>query len=155
VTTPTAQAINAETFWQFSLALYPKLKQPLLTLQDQYQCNVNLLLFLLWRQQQPCPSWQQLQQALSPVHQQFTAPLRQLRREASAYPQLRTQLLQAELTAEQLEQQALISCLANTPSALQGTGATALMAYLDAAGMPLTLRTQWLVDLDQGLAQLA
>lgn len=157
MTIPTAQAINAETFWQFSLALYPKLKQPLLTLQDQYQCNVNLLLFLLWRHQQPCANWQTLQQAIQTTHQRFTAPLRQLRRDADAYPLLRKQLLQAELAAEQLEQQALITCqvATNIQPTQPNNGATELKAYLVAAGVPTGQLAQYLLDLDQGLAQLA
>lgn len=146
--------VNAEAFWQFSLALYPKLKQPLLTLQDQYQSNVNLLLFLLWRQQQPCANWQSLQQAINTTHQQFTAPLRQLRRHADAHPLLRSQLLQAELAAEQLEQQALIACQVAT-NIQPNNGATELKAYLVAAGVPAGQLAQYLLDLDQGLAQLA
>lgn len=35
-----------QRFWQFSLAMYPNWQQPLLTLQDQYQARVNLLLLL-------------------------------------------------------------------------------------------------------------
>lgn len=142
--------LSAAAFWQFSLMLYPRCQHQLLQWQDQYQAQINLLLFLAWRFHQPCASWQNLQQALLPTHQQFTLPLRQLRRQADAGTALRQQLLQAELAAEQLEQQALCQCAAPQSS----TGGTELSAYLHTLAVPTAAAAGFLLDLDQaGLPQ--
>lgn len=148
--TPTpAISCDAGAFWQFSLALYPQFQQLLLQWQDQQQAQVNLLLFLAWRNRKPCAPWQALQQALLPTHQQFTLPIRQLRRQANTHKALRQQLLQAELAAEQLEQLALCQCRIHTSS----DGRTELQAYLQALAVPTTASRQFLLDLDQALVQ--
>jgi len=144
-----ATSSDAAVFWQFSLALYPPLQQRLLQWQDQQQAQVNLLLFLAWRDRNACAPWQALQQALLPTHQQFTLPIRQLRRQATPNTALRQQLLQAELAAEQLEQAALCQCQANTNS----DGRTELRAYLHALAVPTAACEQFLLDLDQALLQ--
>lgn len=82
-TPPPVTSYDAGAFWQFSLVLYPQFQQLLLQWQDQLQAQVNLLLFLAWRDRQPCAPWPALQQALLPTHQQFTLPIRQLRRQAN------------------------------------------------------------------------
>ena len=66
---------HAEQFWQFSLALYPLLQTELLALQDQYNCNINVLLLTAWRHVlAPLPV---LMQGLSPQHL-TTQQIRQL-----------------------------------------------------------------------------
>ena len=71
---------HAEQFWQFSLALYPLLQTELLALQDQYNCNINVLLLTAWRHVlAPLPV---LMQGLSPQHL-TTQQIRQLRRDLS------------------------------------------------------------------------
>lgn len=151
---------GAEQFWQFSLVLYPLLQTELLALQDQYSCNVNLLLLTAWR---PClPPLPQLLQALSPQHL-TTQQIRQLRREVSrvlkqqpADPllgQLRQQLLDTELTAERLEQRVLVQCCADSSG---GTVAATMLRqqYLHSHQVPVPIQQQLTVDLDQALRQL-
>lgn len=145
----SATPYDANAFWQFSLALYPQFQQLLLQWQDQQQAQINLLLFLAWRDRAPCAPWQALQQALLPTHQQFTQPIRQLRRQANTYQALRQQLLQAELAAEQLEQLALCQCAVSANS----DGRTELLAYLHALAVPTATCEQFLLDLDQALLQ--
>lgn len=146
---PAVTSYDAGAFWQFSLVLYPQFQQLLLQWQDQQQAQVNLLLFLAWRDREPCAPWPALQQALLPTHQQFTLPIRQLRRQANTHTALRQQLLQAELAAEQLEQAALCQCQAATNS----DGRTELRAYLHALAVPAAASRQFLLDLDQALLQ--
>lgn len=150
----------AEQFWQFSLALYPALQTELLALQDQYNCNVNVLLLSAWRPLlAPLPH---LMQALSPQHlltQQIRQLRRDLSRELTAQPgdfllaQLRQQLLETELTAERLEQRALVQCCADTANCII-PAATIRQQYLDAHQVPLPIQQQLTVDLDQALLQL-
>ena len=116
-----AETDHAEQFWQFSLALYPLLQTELLALQDQYSCNANMLLLSAWRPL--LPPLPQLMQALSPQHL-TTQQVRQIRRDVSRalkdkasdplLMQLRQQLLDTELTAERLEQRALVQCCADS-----------------------------------------
>lgn len=119
--------------WQWSLALYPAIKNIALQWQDQFGVNVNLLLLLLYlqRQQQKLSvdDIQQLHSAVALQQQRFTAPLRALRRQLPAHlgeeaaAAFKQQLLQTELYSEQLEQQQLIECL-------QGLNTTLVTAEL-------------------------
>ncbi len=155
-----AETDHAEQFWQFSLALYPLLQTELLALQDQYSCNVNLLLLSAWRPY--LPPLPQLMQALSPQHL-TTQNIRQIRRDISrvlkdkaADPllvQLRQQLLDTELTAERLEQRALVQCCANS-SCCTVAAATLRQQYLHSHQVPFSIQQQLTVDLDQALLQL-
>jgi uncharacterized protein (TIGR02444 family) len=155
-----ADADNAAQFWQFSLALYPALQTELLALQDQYGCNVNLLLLSAWRPW--LPPLPQLMQALSPQHL-TTQQIRQIRRDISRalintpddplLVQLRQQLLDTELTAERLEQRALVQSCADA-SCCTVAAATLRQQYLDSHQVPLPIQQQLTVDLDQALLQL-
>jgi uncharacterized protein (TIGR02444 family) len=151
---------ETEQFWQFSLALYPALQTELLALQDQYGCNVNLLLLSAWRPF--LPPLPQLLQALSPQHL-TTQQIRQIRRDVSrvlrekpADPllvQLRQQLLDTELTAERLEQRVLLQCCADSTHCT--VAATTLrQQYFDSHQVPAAIQQQLTVDLDQALLQL-
>lgn len=176
---PAAESVpeqpDAEPFWQFSLALYPALQHTLLQLQDDYQANLNLLLWLAFQAQQPGPSVGALQQALTPTHQQFTAPLRQLRRQAAQQGllSLKQALLAAELQAERQEQQALQACYqtwratgapdqavdtgreaSSTVRAEPGMGWQDMRQYLTGLQVPVALQQSLLFDLDQALSQL-
>ena len=105
-------------FWQYSLKVYaqPGVADTCLQLQDQYGCNVNLLLLAAWAASQGfqlSPSdFVELQERISELDQQTIQPLRSLRRQVSqqlALPQewqtdLKQRLLSAELLAEQMEQ---------------------------------------------------
>lgn len=151
---------HAEQFWQFSLAVFPALQTELLALQDQYNCNVNVLLLTAWRPLlAPLPA---LMQALSPQHL-TTQHIRQIRRDVNrqlrANPtdpllsQLRQQLMTAELTAERLEQRALVQCCVAPES--DNVAALALrQQYLDSHQVPVQIQQQLTFDLDQALLQL-
>lgn len=164
--------------WRWSLLFYPEVKNICLTWQDQYGANVNLLL-LLWylqRQQLLCANEdiKLLHQSLT-AQQQFTLPLRQLRRslpanlDDQAAQQMKQALLQAELCSEQLEQQQLLVTLAlctltSIPAVSAVPAASAPVAT--AAESLAQLYLQWLgaeispalqeqiVDLDQKATQL-
>jgi uncharacterized protein (TIGR02444 family) len=149
-----------EQFWQFSLALYPLLQTELLALQDQYNCNINLILLTAWRPLlAPLPV---LMQGLSPQHL-TTQHIRQLRRDVSRqlkeHPtdpllvQLRQQLLAAELTAERLEQRALVQCCADQAHCIV-VATTVRQQYLDSHQVPAPIQQQLTFDLDQALLQL-
>lgn len=162
--------------WRWSLLLYPEVKNTCLAWQDQYGLNVNLLL-LLWylqRQQLLCSSEQiQLLHHSLTAQQQFTLPLRQLRRslpanlDDQAAQQMKQVLLQAELCSEQLEQQQLLATLAlctlipkapvevaaSTPAARTATSLVQL--YLQWLGADINpILKQQIFDLDQQAAQL-
>jgi len=155
-----AESDHAALFWQFSLALYPLLQTELLALQDQYSCNVNLLLLSAWRSF--LPPLPPLMQALSPQHL-TTQHIRQIRRDVSrqlqAKPadsllaQLRQQLLDTELTAERLEQRALVQCCMDA-NCCTVAAATLRQQYLHSHQVPLAIQQQLTVDLDQALLQL-
>lgn len=159
-TEQTSAADPAAQFWQFSLALYPQLQTELLALQDQYNCNINILLLTAWYQY--LPPLPVLMQALSPQHL-TTQQIRQIRRAQTRQLQtsptdpllakLRQQLLEAELTAERLEQRALVDCCTDT--AICTLAARQLrQLYLDSHQVPLPIQQQLTVDLDQALLQL-
>ena len=151
---------SAEQFWQFSLAIYPMLQTELLALQDQYSCNVNLLLLTAWRSLlAPLPV---LLQELSPLNL-TTRQIRNVRRELSqrllltpADPllsKLRQQLLDTELTAERLEQRALVRCCADT-SHCHVAAVSLRQQYLDSHQVPPPIQQQLTFDMDQALLQL-
>ncbi|MCH8536214.1 MAG: TIGR02444 family protein [Alkalimonas sp.] len=147
------QQPTPEQFWQFCLQLYPTIQQPLLTLQDELAANVNLLLLLLYAEQQHW-QWsladiQQLQQAVTPINQLYTLPIRQLRQKLSREPRLKQALLQAELEAEKLEQQALLAAL---PKPGNGSGNDLLMSYLQQLHPDNVHWQSLLFDLRQSLA---
>ena len=151
---------HAEQFWQFSLALYALLQTELLALQDQYNCNINVLLLTAWRPLlAPLPV---LMQALSPQHL-TTQQIRQLRRDVSRQlkdkpadsllARLRQQLLETELTAERLEQRALVLCCAD-PACCTALANAVRQHYLDSHQVPAPIQLQLAFDLDQALVQL-
>lgn len=108
--------------WQFSVALYPRVKNLCLHWQNAYNANVNVLLALSLAERL---RWQiqakPLQQAifqLQPLHHHITQQLRGCRQQITAIDlvdtqqqQLKQSLLATELMAEQLEQQQLCKYL--------------------------------------------
>lgn len=111
--------LNSEQFWQFSLSLYPAIKEVCLQWQDSYGVNINLLLFVLYldKQQQSVSEaqLQQLEDLLQHFSTEVTQSIRALRRtlpspwlESEMQQPLRQQLLNTELAAEKLEQQLLV-----------------------------------------------
>lgn len=163
----TTQLFDANSFWQFSLALYPSIKDICLQWQELYGANVNLLLLLLYLQkhQLQCRpgDLKLLQQSiLAPQH--YTLALRQLRKtlprglSAEAAAQMKQALLQAELCAEQLEQQQLIATLPHCtlcqlqPTTVPGHLLQLYLQKLDVA--PCDNLQAQIVDLDQNAMQL-
>ncbi len=113
------KTLNPESFWQFSLSLYPVVKEVCLQWQDNFGVNINLLLFLLYldKQQQSLSEsqLQKLEDLLKHFSTEVTQSIRALRRtlpspwlESDMQQPLRQQLLSTELAAEKLEQQLLI-----------------------------------------------
>lgn len=155
-----AEKISADELWQFSLALYPKVKSACLSLQDNFGANVNLLLLLcLLQQRQLSLSSAQLQQLSAIVQRfstQFTQPLRALRKQSSndllsaaQQQQLKQSLLQSELELEKLEQQLLVQhCPPLNPAA-----SPMLELYLAHLTSDSAAYQQPLFDLRQALAR--
>lgn len=114
----SAPELTPELFWQHSLAVYskPGVAQACLTLQDDYQVNVNLLLFYHWCYcNQVCIS-PALRDALNRVIGQTDGAIkahRKIRRNAkgtSKYEHLK----QDELTLEAEQQAALVGVYRET-----------------------------------------
>lgn len=143
-----------EQLWQFCLQVYPAIQQPLLKLQDEPGANVNLMLLLLYAEQQhwrwSAAEIEQLHQAVRPVNQQCTQPIRQLRRQLSNQATLKQALLLAELEAEKLEQQAL---LAACPNPAKGSDDDLLTRYLQQRHPDTDNWQHLLFDLRQNLAR--
>ncbi len=101
-------------FWNFSVALYaqPAIADLCLRAQDNYNANVNLLLWCVWLEQRNIVlTAERLQQAHLRVdtwEQDYVVPLRRLRRQLKqqfgtadeSLEALREQIKQAELLAE-------------------------------------------------------
>ena len=105
--------------WQFSIDWYQRkgVEQACLQLQQQ-GANVNLLLLLLYCQQQYCqltvPQIEKLRLAVESHNQQYTQTVRQLRQQLKLESYVDQQsyraLLDAELELERLEQHLLVQC---------------------------------------------
>ncbi|WP_445766247.1 TIGR02444 family protein [Rheinheimera sp.] len=153
--------VSAEQLWQFSLALYPKVKNLCLQWQDELGANVNLLLLLCYLEQQQLSfsgaELQQLAAALDKFSSRFTKPLRALRQNSATAPlsaaqqqTLKQSLLQAELELEKLEQQLLLQ---HCPP-LHYTASALLEQYLaQLTANPARYQPQ-LFDLRQTIRQL-
>ena len=145
---------SSEQFWRFCLEHYPGLQQPLLRLQDDVGANVNVLLLLLYAEQHrwhwSAAEITRLHQAVQPVNQQVTLPIRLLRRQLSEQPTIKSSLLQAELAAEQLEQQALLAAL---PEPTAGKAADLIRDYLTQLAPSTERWQQTLFDLRQSQAR--
>lgn len=108
----SAPELTPALFWQHSLAVYgkPGVASACLTLQDDYQVNVNLLLFYHWcygNQVRVSPS---LHHALNTVISQTDKAIqahREIRRKAKGTSEYE-QLKQDELTLEAAQQAALV-----------------------------------------------
>lgn len=150
---------SAETFWQFSLDFYPKVKPLCLYWQDQYQANVNLLLLLCYLEQQKLhiqpADIQKLADKLALFSQTYTKPLRQLRRSLAESTlnteqqhNLKQALLTTELVAEKIEQQLLLQ---NSPFIFPVQGEKVLLeSYASLLSLPATeTLSQQIFDLRQ------
>jgi uncharacterized protein (TIGR02444 family) len=118
---------DSTAFWQFSVALYaaPGVSHACIQLQDQWQANVNLMLWLVWLEQRnqsvEGDVITQAEAAIAPWHTQTLQPLRELRRHLGSQrstpnhdnscpvkDELYQQLKAAELLAEKIQQRTLV-----------------------------------------------
>ena len=116
--------LNSEQFWQFACKLYSKdgMQTKLLGYQDQQSKNINLCLLLYYLDSLDLavtPSQlSELESCIAEFDQQALQPLRATRaylktiqNEISDYPNIRKELLSAELKLEKQQQQLLISTI--------------------------------------------
>ncbi len=146
--------IVAEAFWQFSLEVYARagVKPALLDLQDRFGADVNLVLLACWLGQggrKLAPELAGLLRQEAAIWQeQILGPLRKVRNRlredlalstepgAATIQALRNEVLAAELSAERVEQNMLVSRLGGHTT---GTDQT-LEATID--NLRLVLRPQ-------------
>jgi uncharacterized protein (TIGR02444 family) len=138
--------IGENPFWEWSLEFYdqPGVAPKLLTLQDEYSCNINLVLWLLWRDGVSAAILSHAQTALAKLSGVYTLPLRQIRQRARAEPlkakgekALYQALKQTELLAERMEQDCLYALSAsgeNDPDAPHDLR-DSFAAYLTSLGL--------------------
>ena len=140
-------------FWEFSTRRYaePGVAPAALRLQDEFGCDVNLLLFCLWAGARGCglkvADLEALDAAALPWRSTIVEPLRRVRRALKAPPfagaradPIRRRLLDVEIDCERLAQEAIAAALPPMP----GTGGTALArgnveTYLRWRGVDLDL----------------
>lgn len=114
---------DAEDFWQFSLAHYrrPGVADQCLRLQDVWQVNINLLLWLFWLAERGLKADEvvilEAHCAIREWHREVTQPLRLLRRrlqqmnrkgDAGKFVAEYQQVKAVELASEQVEQRYLV-----------------------------------------------
>ncbi|WP_372627249.1 TIGR02444 family protein [Arsukibacterium sp.] len=152
---------TAEALWQFSLALYPKIQPLCLQWQDTFGLNVNMLLLLCYLEKRQlslsASELEQLAATLNTFSQQFTQPLRDLRRRSNSVnlsvtqqQQLKQSLLAAELSLEQLEQQLLVTHCPALSSSVQPL----IERYLSQLQADTPAIAQQMLDLRQAVMQL-
>ncbi|WP_432459953.1 MULTISPECIES: TIGR02444 family protein [unclassified Agarivorans] len=127
------QQVIVDQFWRYSLQVYaaPEVKSLCLSLQNKYQCNVNLLLWLgFCKQQRWMVNLDYLQRNIDDSEQK----LKQFRDYRSVVKPLISQrqydlLLQHELKLEQRQQQKLVISQQRYPGGQPAE--QALSAYLE------------------------
>lgn len=114
MSTNTLQALELDNpFWAFSLAYWenPSVQKALLALQDEYDLDINLLLFAIWVsvEKNLCLSLviQQAETLSTYWQKKVITPVRQARQALRKEHPLRSTLLKTELESEQHEQAAL------------------------------------------------
>jgi uncharacterized protein (TIGR02444 family) len=117
-------SVPGEALWRFSLALYarPGVAEALIALQDRAGCDVNLILFALWRGLAHGHRLSQgelsaAEAAVAPVRHEVIEPLRRLRRGLKAdndpdIQALRRRVGALELAAERRAQSRLAATIA-------------------------------------------
>lgn len=120
---PTNQL--AEEFWSISSRMYsaPTIERACLHLQDKFACNINILLYCCWIAWRfgvrlDTETLKHLNDAISPFHQNITAPLRTTRLQLAQHAEnlstevhaaLKRHFVSLEIQAERVEQMILIS----------------------------------------------
>lgn len=157
-----AKAPSAKQLWQFSLALYPKVKHTALQWQDELGANINLLLLLCYLEHRQCSlspdALVLLANKLHTFSVQYTQPLRAIRRNnhcpllnPAQQTALKQLLLQTELVLEQLEQQVLVE---QCPVPL-AAATPMLEQYLAYLAIEPAKQQQQLHNLRQAITQLS
>lgn len=147
--------ILGKEFWQYSCALYGNkpVEVACLDLQNDFQADVNLLLFICWlTHKEYIASDKKTIKAMieisTPWQRDVVEPLRQLRQQIGAMQgmdakNVKTSLLRSEQEAEKYEQFALVGLIEslekfkNIPSKIvdkQTTANKALLHYIDTLG---------------------
>ena len=116
-------SVSGEAFWRFSLAFYarPGVAEALIALQDRAGCDVNLILFALWRgvahgHRLNDAELAKAEAAIAPLRRDVIEPLRRLRRSLQAYNHpdvqaLRRRVGALELAAERRAQSRLAATI--------------------------------------------
>jgi uncharacterized protein (TIGR02444 family) len=102
-------SVSGEAFWRFSLAFYarPGVAEALIALQDRAGCDVNLVVFALWRgmahgHRLDHDELIAAQAAIAPLRRDIIEPLRRLRRGLKADRDSDIQALQRRIGALEL-----------------------------------------------------
>lgn len=142
---------HRSTLWDFSVALYasPALEKICLHLQDEWQANVNVLLWCCWLELRQTPLTSgRLDRALEQLeswHQMVVEPLRQARRDIKQQCDVndvdvsncRQMVKAAELAAERVEQSWLETLAGSwNASPTDTTLGCNLRVYLEYLGVP-------------------
>lgn len=122
------QPLTADDFWDFSLQLYgkPEIQKVCLTLQDQYQLNVNLLLFACYLDAQGIfvseSDFKSLVQSSLKQDEQIQNTRAQRRNAKNKDAELYQNLKQQELQLERLQQSDIVQAMnkIDTPQAPGG-----------------------------------
>lgn len=135
-------ALIENPFWAFSLQVYgrDRVKNACLDLQNRFGADVNILLFLCWRNSigLPNPTMSQIKEmvaTIADINRDVITPLRRVRTalpgmDAPGAPEARKKVLEAELSAEQMAQAALYRAFPRPSSRLEKQSETVLPALL-------------------------
>jgi len=144
--------LNADGFWEFSLAFYckPQVAVALLSLQDRRDADVNMLLAICWLAtlgyQLPIGGIEHIDAAVKPWRDKVVKPLREVRRRVKSdfgeeigkvdQQSLHHTILGAELDCERVSQRQIVLAAEPHCGRLQGKPAAELAlpvmrAYLD------------------------
>jgi uncharacterized protein (TIGR02444 family) len=117
-------SVSGESLWRFSLAFYarPGVAEALIALQDRAGCDVNVILFALWRglvhgHRLAHADLRAAEAAVAPLRRAVIEPLRRMRRglKADSDPDiqgLRRRVAALELAAERRAQSRLAAIIA-------------------------------------------
>jgi len=135
-------ALIENPFWAFSLQVYGRdtVKNACLTLQNRFCADVNILLFLCWRNSLglPNPTADQIEEmtsVIADINRDVIAPLRTVRTalpgmDTPGAPEVRKKVLEAELSAEQMAQAALFQAFPHPSLQSEKQDETALPALV-------------------------
>lgn len=153
---------DATELWNFSLTVYARagVAAQCLRLQDEWNININMLLWALWLERRGVALNKELmiraERALADWERDLLQPLRQLRRQlraqfdfdeatvADCYEQLKS----AELQAERVEQHRLAALCTPPVSAPPLTPGSNVHCYLRYFGVPAAEQQRFMQQLE-------